>query len=361
MAKDGVFGKKRNRSKVVLLLLVVIPITFFVYRKKFSGSSGTFDEKDFDIEDVSVGRIDKVVAVTGSISPVDVVKVGSLVTGVIERVYVDFNDVVKKGQDLVKLETDILERELEMAKANVEISKSRARLAKLEAERSRELYKKHHIAKSELDKYENELKVANETVKVYSLKYEAAKISLEQAHITSPVSGTVTVRHVDEGQTVVATSAAPLLLEIAKDLKQMQIEASIPESDIGMIRKGMDVTFTVDAYKNKIFKGIIEQIRLNAFSEQSVVVYNVIIKINNDEELLLPGMTALVSITVKSVENVLKVPNSVFRFKPSKEARKVMGLIELSQSEKDEIAKKIKTGDYAYVYSVRSGGRIEGI
>jgi HlyD family secretion protein len=358
MKKYKIFGKKLKSKILFVSVAVLLLLTLGVvkYRSKFR-----FNANNFDIEEVSVGRIDKIITVTGTISPIDVVKVGSQINGIVEKMYADFNDVVKKGQRLAKLETYLIENKLKKSNSVVEQAKSRLELAKINARRNRELYRGNHIAKSTMNDTDNALKIAEENLKIAKLDYENAKIELEQAYIDSPVSGTITARLVDEGQTLVAAAAAPTLFEIAKDLEQMQIEASIPESDIGMIKKDMPVTFTVDAYRNKVFNGVIQQIRLNSFSEQNVVVYNVIIKIHNEDKLLLPGMTALVSITIDSVEKAIKVPNSVFRFKPSKEARQAMGLAELPQTEKDAIAKKIRAGDYAYIYVMHSGGKLEGV
>jgi HlyD family secretion protein len=358
MIKNKFFGEKiKNKtvvwSTVVLVLLIICAVK---YRNRFR-----FNANNFDLEEVSVGRIDKIIMVTGTINPIDVVKVGSQINGVVEAMYADFNDVVKKGQRLAKLETYLIENKLKKSNSVVEQAKSKLELAKINAKRNRELYKGNHIAKSAMNDTDNALRIAEENLKIARLDHESIKIELEQACIDSPIAGTITARLVDEGQTLVAASAAPTLFEIAKDLEQMQIEASIPESDIGMIKKNMPITFTVDAFRNKVFNGTIQQIRLNSFSEQNVVVYNVIIRIYNEDKLLLPGMTALVSITIDSVEKTIKVPNSVFRFRPSKEARSAMGLAELSPAAKDTIAKKVRTGDYAYVYVLRGGNKIEGI
>ncbi|MDR2778222.1 MAG: efflux RND transporter periplasmic adaptor subunit [Rickettsiales bacterium] len=369
MRKYNFFGKNFNvreydlfGRKIGIEVIVGTAVAFLLLvlcTKKFRNTR--FNESNFDIEVASIGRIDKIIMVTGTINPIDVVKVGSQVNGVVEKMYADFNDVVKKGQRLAKLETYLIENKLKRCGSIVEQARSRLELAKINAKRNRDLYKGNHIAKSAVNDTDNALKIAEENLKIANLDYENTKIELEQAYIDSPVSGTITARLVDEGQTLVAASSAPTLFEIAKDLEQMQIEASIPESDIGMIKKDMPVTFTVDAYRNKVFSGVIQQIRLNSFSEQNVVVYNVIIRIRNEEKLLLPGMTALVSITIDSVEKATKIPNSVFRFKPGKEARHAMGLAELSQAEKDTIAKKIRTGEYAYIYVLRNSNKIEGI
>ncbi|MDR1494549.1 MAG: efflux RND transporter periplasmic adaptor subunit [Rickettsiales bacterium] len=360
MNNNGIFDKIRKNKKtsagvVVFLALLVL----FILVK---GRTKKFDVKNFDLEEVSTGRIDRVITATGIINPIDIVSVGCLKNGVIQKMYVDYNDKVEKGQKLAKLDAVAQELTVKHYEASVKRMEAESKIAEAELKRTRELYKNNHVSKKELEVAEGDAAMKRESVKMVVANYEKSKIELSQFNIESPISGVVVARPVDEGQAVVSNSAAQVLYKIAKDLSKMQIEASISEADIGLINKDLEVTFTVDAYKNKIFKGKIKQIRLDPAYEQNVVVYIVIIDVDNSDNLLLPGMTAFVSITIDFVTNAIKVPNSVFRFRPSTEARSAMGVPEMSQSRKNEIADRIRTGNYAYIYVLRKGSkRPEGL
>jgi HlyD family secretion protein len=354
------YGNILSRNKVKILLIVGILLVLIHY---FSPKSGKvrFNPEKFDTEKVSIGNLEKIVTATGTINPVNVISVGSQVSGKIEKVYVDYNDVVKKNQKLAKLETDILEKSLKEQGSILKQSLSNLKLVELDTKRVRELFKNKYIAKTELDRAENDLINAKENYNVAKSKYERSKTELGYAYIDSPVAGIVISRNIDEGQTVAASFSAPVLFTIAENLEKMQIETSISESDIGLIKSntGSELTFTVDAYKDRLFSGKIKQIRLNPTVESNVVVYNVIIEIDNKDGLLLPGMTAYVSIIIDSSKNALRIPNTVLRFKNSKEARAAMGLSELTKDEKDELSKKIKEG-YANIYVV-DGNKVRSV
>ncbi|MBR2141339.1 MAG: efflux RND transporter periplasmic adaptor subunit [Rickettsiales bacterium] len=324
----------------------------------FSNKNNTkFNIKHFDVETITRGNVKKIVSATGTINPINVISVGSRVSGTIEKIYVDYNDKVKKGQKLAVLDVDALKNELNEYKSYLAQKKSQLKYVELNTKRTRELYKNKYIAKAELDQAETELVEAKENYNVAKLRYEKSKINLNYAYINSPVAGTVISRNVDEGQTVAASFSTPTLFTIAEDLSKMQIETSISEADIGLIKnnKGLKISFTVDAYKDKIFEGNIRQIRLNSTMESNVVVYNVIIDIDNNEELLLPGMTAYVSIVIDSVENVLRIPNTTLRFKATKEIRQAMGMDEMTQKEKDQLSNKYSEGNFAYIYVLENG------
>ena len=338
-------------------MLIVIRFVFF------GRKNHNFNINDFDIETVSRGNIEKIVEATGTINPVNIVEVGSQVSGIIEKIYVDYNDVVKKGQRLAVLDTDILEKDLKESLSALKQAKSNLELSKLNTQRTRELYKNNYIAKAELDEAETQLITHTENYNIAKSQYEKAKTQLNYAYINSPVSGTVITRDVDEGQTVASSFSAPVLFTIAEDLTKMQIETSISEADIGMIKKNQDirVTFTVDAYKNKEFTGKIRQVRLGSTVESNVVVYNVVIDIDNKDGLLLPGMTAYVSLLIDSAENVLRIPNTALRFKASKKVREVMGLQPITEEEKQELIEKYKTGKYTYIYILDKNNKPKGM
>lgn len=349
-----------DKKTIILIAIILLVVVKFVF---FGNKNYTFNINDFDIETVSKGNIEKIVEATGTINPVNIVEVGSQVSGIIEKIYVDYNDVVKKGQRLAVLDTDILEKDLRESLSALKQAKSNLELSKLNTQRTRELYKNNYIAKAELDEAETQLITYTENYNIAKSQYEKAKTQLNYAYINSPVSGTVITRDVDEGQTVASSFSAPVLFTIAEDLTKMQIETSISEADIGMIKKNQDirVTFTVDAYKNKEFTGKIRQVRLGSTVESNVVVYNVVIDIDNKDGLLLPGMTAYVSLLIDSAENVLRIPNTALRFKASKKVREVMGLQPITEEEKQELVEKYKTGKYTYIYILDKNNKPKGM
>ena len=355
---------KNNGKKKYIIIIVVIIFTLIFLKIKYSKNNiNKFNINNFDIDVISRGNVQKIVSATGVINPINIISVGTQTSGTIEKIYVDYNDVVKKGDLLARLDTDALEKELSEYRSTMKQTKSRLNYVELNAKRTRELFKNKYIAKVELDQAENSLVEAKENYNIAKTRYDRIKIMLGYANITSPVSGTIISRNVDEGQTVAASLSTPTLFKIAEDLSKMQIETSISEADIGLIKdnKNLKVFFTVDTYKNKIFTGNIRQIRLNSTIESNVVVYNVVVDIDNSENLLLPGMTAYVSIVIDSAENVLRIPNTALRFKATKEIRKAMELEELTKIEKDKLVKKYKEGDYSYIYILDKTNKPRGV
>lgn len=345
------FKNKKNKKNLFVLLIIVVVIFVFLGKRK----NTSFDISKFDTEKVTRGDINKMVMANGMINTKDTIQISSQVSGNVEKIYVDFNDVVKKGQKLAKIETDVLERDLKSYEASLKQSESNLNIYKTNYERNSELYKNNYIAKAEFDKAQNDLVTARESYKIAKLKYEKAKIELSQAYIVSPVDGVVISRDVSEGQMVANGYTTTVMFKIAEDLGKMQIETSISEADIGMINNDLDVTFTVDAYKNKIFTGKIRQIRLLPALEQNVVVYTVIIDVENEEKLLLPGMTAYVSITIDSVKDALRIPNTALRFKVNKNIKTLLKLPELSKEEKSYRSRMLKDGKHTVIYVVRNG------
>jgi HlyD family secretion protein len=344
--------RDNKKSFITLITVIVIVICFFIFT---SGSKKiSFSESNFDFEEIKFGNIKKIVSATGNIYPSDTVEVGSQVSGIIEKVYVDYNDKVKKNQMLALIDTTTLKRDLEQRNSVLKQAKSNLKYVELETNRTRELYKNNYIPKTELDKIENELTNAKENVKIAQLSYNNSKTQLNYAYIRSPIDGVIISRQVNEGQTVAASFSAPTLFEVAKDLKKMNIETSVSETDISLIKEGVEVEFTVDAHKNKKFVGKIKQVRYNPALSENVVIYNVIIEIDNEDEALLPGMTAYVSVVISHVENVLIIPNTVFRFRATAEIRKAMELPELSEEEIKEYREILKDKEKAIVYVIRN-------
>jgi HlyD family secretion protein len=280
---------------------------------------------------VTRGSILTVVTATGSLEAVDTVLVGTQVSGAIQSLGADFNSIVKKGQVLARLDPSIIQAEIVRAQANLrgaEADVERLNVMLQDAERklarARELSAKDLISRSDLDAAELALRTNEAQVKASAAQVTQARAALSQTQvnlqktvIVSPIDGIVISRSVDVGQTVAASLQAPTLFTIAADLRQMQLKASIDESDLGSISDGQPVTFRVDAYPADVFSGTVKQVRLNPVIEQNVVTYAAIISASNPELKLKPGMTATLSVEVTRRDDVLRVPSAALRFKPS--------------------------------------------
>lgn len=345
-----------KKKKTYFFILILCGCGYYYYFNKQKPQ--VFNIKDVDVEKIVVADIKKVVTATGMLSASDTVNVGSQVSGIIKKIYVDYNSVVKKGDKLALIDTISLERELDSAKAQLNKAKARKKTVELDTKRTRELYKNNYISKSEMDNAENMLINATEDLKIYEAAYKNAKTQLEYAHINSPINGVVISKECDEGQTIAASFTTPILFKIAKDLKKMNIDTSISESDISLIKEKKEVKFTVDAYKNRDFTGKIKQVRYNPMLDQNVVVYNVVIEIENNDLSLLPGMTAYVEITILSVEDAVAIPNTALRFKADEDVRKALGMKELTKEEEKGLKTILKDRNKALIYVVRNNAVI---
>ena len=227
--------------------------------------------------EITRGEMRQVVTATGEIQPLNTVSVGSQVSGTIEKLYVDFNPKVKKGDVLLEIEPSVLQASVDEAKASLVSAQSQRNYAKSEYQRNKTLYNEGFISRAEMEQSQTTYEQAEQSVKRMQSQYDRAVTNLGYATITSPVDGTVIAREVDVGQTVAASFQTPNLFKIAEDLSQMQIETSVSEADIGVIKEGQAVTFTVDAYPNQTFDGTVRQIRLSPTTTSNVVVYTVVI------------------------------------------------------------------------------------
>jgi len=261
---------------------------------------------------VTRGDIKHVVTATGEINPVNTVNVGSQVSGTISNIYVDYNSHVTKGQLLLEIDPSVLQATVDESRAALDSAKSQLNLAKNDYERNKTLYDSGYIARAEMEQSQTNYEQAAQSVKRMESQYERAVTNLSYATITSPVDGTVISRKVDKGQTVAASFQTPDLFEIAEDLSKMQIETAVSEADIGVIKEGQNVTFTVDAYPRKTFNGIVKQVRLSPTTTSNVVVYTVVIDVDNADLSLMPGMTAFVTILVDAASDVWKTQNAAF-------------------------------------------------
>ncbi len=313
---------KRNkilRTIVIVIVIVVAIYLLYGYRKQKNRPEWRTDVP-------SMGNVREVVTATGSLNPHVLVNVGTEVSGRIEKIYKDFNSLVKKGDLLAKLDTELLETSIESAKSELNKAKINVDEAKLDLELLKELYKKDMAAEYEVRKAEFKHTLALQSLHNSQLALQRAQKNLDNAYISSPIDGVIVSRNVDEGQTVAASLNAPTLFVIANNLEQMQITASVDEADIGKISLNLPVEFTVDAYSGERFRGKINQIRLNPNTDQNVVSYNIIIDAQNPERKLLPGMTANVTIVIQNKTNVLRIPESATRFNPNKELWQLFGL-----------------------------------
>lgn len=266
---------------------------------------------------VERGDIETVVSATGTLEPVTTVEVGTQVSGIIDELLVDFNDMVNEGQVVARLDTTLLEIAVRDAHASLRRSQAEYDEAESELERYTSLAEHGISSVSALDaaRYASNIAAANLSSAQVSL--DRAKQNLEYATITAPISGVVVERDVDVGQTVAASLQAPQLFLLAADLSKMQILVSVDESDIGLIEEGQTARFTVQAYEDDTFSGTVRQVRLQSTSEENVVNYSVVVDVSNDDGRLLPGMTATVDFLVDQATDVLRVANAALRFRPT--------------------------------------------
>lgn len=309
------------KKKVIIVAIVGVVALVAWYLMKPKGQE-SFSAKDFEMVKVEQGSVAYVVTASGKIQPINQVSVGTQVSGIIEEVLVDYNDEVKEGQVLARLDTSVLQENLNDAKARLDLATAKNKISQLNYERLNKLYKEKLISKANLEEAEIDLETSKANVLSSQADYNKADRNYGYATITSPVSGTVISKEVDQGQTVAASLSTPTLFTIAEDLTKMQIEANIAEADIGVIKAQMPVSFTVDAYPNEKFNGKVQQIRLSPKEESNVVMYTVVIEVDNSSRKLLPGMTASVSIEVQRAENVPLLSAMVLQFKPSAALRK---------------------------------------
>ena len=267
-------------------------------------------KKNYITIDITRGDITQTVTATGEIQPVNTVSVGSQVSGTIEDIFVDYNSHVNMGDILLTIEPSVLKSSVDEAKASLDSSKSELKYAKSEYERNQSLYADGFISRAEMEKSQTIYEQAAQAVNKAQYSYDRALTNLGYATITSPVNGTVIARKVDKGQTVAASFQTPDLFEIAEDLSKMQIETAVSEADIGMIKTGQPVTFTVDAYPNQTFHGNVHQIRLSPTTVSNVVVYTVVINVDNSDLRLMPGMTAFVTVLIDNAKNAWKTKNA---------------------------------------------------
>ncbi len=319
--------------KKLFLLLLIVGAGFGVWKFATRDRSVKYS---FTTAEITRGDITSTVTATGELSAVDVVEVGTQVSGRIEDIYADFNSVVQAGQlialidpSVAKLELKEAESSLAVALASVKSARAALKDAQRKYTRGKELLSKKLIAQSEVDTAEADVEMkqaaleeALSRVEQYRTQVERKRTDLNYTRITSPITGVVIDRQVDSGQTVAAGFQTPTLFKIAKDLTQMQIKTKVDEADIGHIEAGQNVTFRIDAFPEENFNGKVVQVRIAPETSDSVVTYTVIINVDNKDLKLKPGMTANVSIETETCRNVLRLPIASLRFTPPEELLK---------------------------------------
>ena len=280
-------------AAVVLVLIVLMAI----------GGKGKY-VVNVNTATAEQGSVEHTITATGEIQPVYKVTVGTQVSGIVEKLYVDYNSTVKKGQLLAELDKSNLREQVKQCKASLSTAQSNKDLAQKSFDRVAKLYAGKAATQEEYDQAESSLQQAKNQLLSAKSNYESAVTNLGYATIYSPIDGVVLNKEVEEGQTVAASFSTPTMFTIATNLTEMQVEANIDEADIGQVHEGQKVTFTVDAFPGEVFNGTVNQLRLNPTVTSNVVTYKVIIAANNDEGKLYPGMTASVSIAVNNEEGV---------------------------------------------------------
>jgi HlyD family secretion protein len=330
-------GARRGRTRRLVaagLALAVVVAAVVGWRLTRSAPPPSFETARVDR-----GRIVAQVTATGTLSAIVTVQVGSQVSGRIAKLFVDYNSPVKKGQLIAKIDPELFRASLDQARANhlaakgdLTQAKVRAVDAKRQLERTRSLAERKLVAQADLDTAQANADATDAAVDGAAGRVEQAAANLRQAQvnlaytdIVSPIDGTVISRSVDVGQTVAASLAAPTVFVIAEDLKKMQVDTSVAEADIGKLRDGMDVTFTVDAFPGRRFRGVVRQIRNSPQTVQNVVTYDAVIDVDNSDLALRPGMTANANFVFAERSDVLRVPNAGLRFRPPPELLKSGG------------------------------------
>lgn len=309
-----------KKKWIVLIVVIVLVVGGFFIKSLFKGKEQTA----YQLDEIKRGNIENIVSCTGTLSAIETVSVGSQVSGILKELYVDYNSPVKKGQLLAVLDKTLLQAAVNNSAASVARTRSQFEQAEAEYKRNEPLFRKGHLSESEFLVFKTNMDTAHASMVSAEAVLKKDRVQLNYTEIRSPIDGTVIERTVDAGQTIQASFQAPELFTIAKDLTKMQIEAYVDESDIGQIKQGLSVRFTVQAYPDKTFVGNVRQIRLKPQVIQNVVNYTVVVDADNNENLLLPGMTATVDFLVEEVRDVLVVPNTALSFQPSQEMMMAM-------------------------------------
>lgn len=310
-------AKKKKRIiiwSIVGVVVLILLLPFILGGKKHGGYQ-------FETKAACIDSLETTITATGEIQPVTKVEVGTQVSGIVQKLYVDYNSHVTKGQLLAELDRSTLLERINQCQANLASAQSSLNQAKLSYERVKALYNQGAETKENLESAENQYNQAKSQVELSKTSLRSAEVDLSYATITSPIDGIVMSKSVEEGQTVASSFSTPTIFTIAQDLTRMQVEANVDEADIGKVVEGQRVTFTVDAYPDEVFTGTVKQKRLSPTVTNNVVTYTVIIDAPNPDEKLMPGMTASVSIIVDK-QGGITVPMEALFFKIDENVKK---------------------------------------
>ena len=324
----------KKLSKVWLVVAVVIIIAIVAWAL----SGGKKEEQiTFDTAAVAPANIMNSITATGTIEPVTSVTVGTQVSGIVSKLYVDYNSVVKKGQVIAELDKTNLMSQLNSAKTQLATAQSQLNYQTTNFNRYKTLYQKGLVAADDFDNAKLSYTQAKEQVASAKEEVQRAQTNLGYATITSPIDGIVLSKSVEEGQTVAASFSTPELFTIAQDLTNMQVVANVDEADIGDVKEGERVSFTVDAYPDDTFEGTVKQVRQEATTTNNVVTYEVVISAPNADLKLKPGLTANVTIYTAERKGVLSVPSKALRFTPQKETVGKMKIVDQTGNAKNKV------------------------
>lgn len=376
----------KNTAKLLLKKRIIIPIIVAAALGAYGYSYVQSHKVTYMTKELSRCTITDVVEASGTINPVNTVSVGSTVSGLMKEIYVDYNSEVKKGQLLAQIDPATFQAQVDQNRA--QINNAEANLAKLNAEmvyaektyiRYKNLYKKNFVARSELDQAESDylakkasIGAQRASIAQSRASYNTAMTNLGYTKIVAPVDGTIISRDIDVGQPVAASFQAPELFTIAQDLTKMQIEVNVSEADIGSVKEGQEVEYTLDGYPDSTFYGKVTQVRLDSTTTSNVVTYTVIVSVSNDDLKLKPGMTANVSIITKRSENVMCAPSIALKYSPETNGQKYQNQgiwvlengkpkrIDIKEGASDDsnveiISKILKIGDKVIIGSTGGG------
>ncbi len=321
-------SRKPRVPRFVIVLIALAVAAAAVWFWKGRGAGG--DEQKFRTAAVEQGDIRVAISATGTLNALSTVDVGSEVSGKVDEVLVDYNDPVTKGQIIARIDPSTFEAQIEQgdatianARAGLQTAQAGLRNAELDYARKAKLVEQKLIARGDLDQAlaardqaRAQVTSAQAQIRQQQASTENFRLNLGRTVIRSPVNGVVLDRTVEPGQTVAASLQAPVLFKIAEDLVRMEIVLAVDESDIGQVKKGQSVSFTVDAFPDRQFRGTVSQVRLSATNTNNVITYPVVVAVDNSDQALLPGMTTNAEIEVSRRDNVLKAPNAAMRFKP---------------------------------------------
>lgn len=306
--------KIKSKKNIIIsgLFILILAITAYSFMN-------AEDETLIEAKTITAtnGDITTMVTATGTIEPINQIEVGTQVSGVVEKIYVDYNSEIKEGQLIAELDKTNLKASLTQAQASYDNAVSQRNYMQTIYDRQKTLFDNQVISKSDFDDATYNYTTAKGTVTQRFSDLQSARTNLSYADIFAPIDGVVLSRDIDEGQTVAASFSTPTLFTIAQDLKQMQVEADVDEADIGQVKEGQRVSFTVDAYLGETFEGVVTQVRLDPTVTSNVVTYTVVIKADNPDSKLKPGLTATISIYTLELENVLTAEAKAINFKPT--------------------------------------------